>query len=116
MNARQIKKKLKQKINMLEADNNLMRKIIADSSTMQELYDRFNKPVNVRHTTMEFQEYKVKRKLPLFIADKNDAMKYAKRALAQDILEGIKDNISYEVYDEYMTPTITASIFVGRKD
>ncbi len=115
MNTRQMKKCLKKRINRLKSDNDLMRRIIADRPKMQELYDLFNNLLDVRHTTMDFQEYKVKRKLPLFIADKNDAMKYAKRALAQDILESIKDNISYEVDAECMTPTITASIFVGRK-
>ena len=39
MNARQKAKKYKKKINALESDNKLMRRIIADSPTMQELYE-----------------------------------------------------------------------------
>ncbi len=31
-----------------------MRRIIADSPTMQELYDLYNKPLNVSHTTMNW--------------------------------------------------------------
>ena len=55
MKARQVKKYLKMRINRLESDNDLMRRIIADSPTMQELYDLYNKPLNVQHTTMSFQ-------------------------------------------------------------
>lgn len=45
MNARQKAKKLKNQINTLEYDNDLMRKIIANSPAMQELYDAYNKPI-----------------------------------------------------------------------
>lgn len=47
MNARQAKKHLKREIRRLKSDNDLMHRIIADSSTMQELYDLYNKPLNV---------------------------------------------------------------------
>lgn len=116
MNARQTKKRLKLQIDKLQSDNSLMRRIIADSPTMQELYDLYNKPLNVTHTTMQFQEYRSRRFLP---PDKrNDAGFIAlfKRELEEDLFDGVKDNITYEVDAECMTPTITASIFVGRKE
>ena len=115
MNARQMKKCLKKRINRLESDNDLMRRIIADSPTMQELYDLYNKPLNVQHTTMSFQEFEAKRMIPVYMADVDGIIEHTKQAVANDLFEGIKDNITYEVDVESMTPTITASIFVGRK-
>lgn len=115
MNARQMKKYLKMRINRLKSDNDLMRRIIADSPTMQELYDLYNKPLNVQHTTMSFQEFKTKRMIPVYMADVDGIIEHTKQAVAKDLFEGIKDSITYEVDAECMTPTITASIFVGRK-
>lgn len=115
MNARQMKKCLKKRINRLESDNDLMRRIIADSPTMQELYDLYNKPLNVQHTTMPFQEFKAKRMIPVYMSDVDGVIEHTKQAVAKDLFEGIKDNITYDVDVECMTPTITASIFVGRK-
>ena len=115
MNARQMKKCLKKRINRLESDNELMRRIIADSPTMQELYNLYNKPLNVHHTTIPFQEFKAKRMIPVYMADVDGIIEHTKEAVAKDLFEGIKDNITYEVDAECMTPTITASIFVGRK-
>lgn len=114
MNARQMKKCLKKRINRLESDNALMRRIIADSPTMQELYNLYNKPLNVQYTTIPFQEFKAKRMIPAYMADVDGIIEHAKQAAAKDLFEGIKDNITYEVDVESMTPTITASIFVGR--
>lgn len=114
MNARQKAKKYKKKISTLESDNKLMRYIIADSPAMQELYDAYNKPVFVAHTTMQFQEYRAKRMVPVYMAD-IETIGRAKQALAEDLLEGIKENITYEVNDKEFTSTITASIFIGRK-
>lgn len=116
MNARQVKKYLKMRINRLESDNDLMRRIIADSPTMQELYDLYNKPLNVQHTTMSFQEFKSKRMIPVYMADVDGIIEHTKQAVAKDLFEGIKDNITYEIDTECMTPTITASIFVGRSE
>lgn len=115
MNARQMKKCLKKQIDKLQSDNDLMRRIIADSPTMQELYDLYNKPLNVRHTTMQFQEFKAKRIIPVYMADVDGIIEHTKQSVAKDLFESIKDNITYEVDAECMTPTITASIFVGRK-
>lgn len=114
MNARQKAKKLKKEIHTLKSDNNLMRDIIADSPTMQELYDAYNKPKFVTHTTMQFQEYRAKRMVPVYMAD-IVTIGRIKQALAKDLLEDIKENITYEVDYEDRPPAITASIFIGRK-
>lgn len=114
MNARQIKKRLKLQIGKLQSDNNLMREIIANSPTMQELYDLYNKPLNVTHTTLPFQEFKAKRMIPVYMADVDGIIEHTKQAVAKELFEGIKDNITYEVESEHRITTITASIFVGR--
>ena len=114
MNARQKAKQLKKKISTLESDNDLMRRIIADSPAMQELYDLYNKPLSVTYTTMQFQKYQSKRFLyPDTPYD--TAIARLKQQLVNELSEAIKENITYEIDDECMTPTITASIFIGRK-
>ena len=113
MNARQKAKKLKKEINTLEYDNDLMRRIIADSPAMQELYDAYNKPVNVTHTTMQFQEYRAKRTIPVYMADIEGVVEHTKQALAEDIVDGIEEYITYKVDTECRVTTITASIFIG---
>ena len=115
MNARQKAKKLKKEIGTLKSDNDLMREIIADSPAMQELYDLYNKPKFVTHTTMQFQEFRVKRMVPVYMRDLDGFIERAKQAVVKDLLEGIKENITYEVDDKDIPPTITASIFIGRK-
>lgn len=115
MNIRQKAKEYKKKISTLESDNDLMRRIIEDNPTMQELYDTYNKPVNVTHTTMQFQEFRVKRMVPVYMRDLDGFIERSKQALAEEIFDGVKENITYEVDVEGLTPTITASIFVGRR-
>lgn len=114
MNARQKAKNLKKKIDILKFDNNLMRRIIVDSPTMQELYDAYNKPVFVTHTTMQFQEYKARRYLP-----PDDDIEAVLSALMpevrDDLLGAVKENTLYTLDTESAIPTITASIFIGRK-
>ena len=128
MNARQKAKKYKKKISALESDNDLMRRIIADTPAMQELYDAYNKPVFVTHSTMQFQEFIAKRvipnrvtdatgSIPIYITDVEEVIEYEKQAVTKDLLEEIKENITYEVETEcaeWMVPTITASIFIGK--
>lgn len=116
MNARQMKKCFKKRINRLESDNNLMRRIIADSPTMQELYDLYNKPLNVLHTTMQVQKYQSKRFLPPDRPYDSVFITLFKQETAKDLFEVIKENITYEVDAKCITPTITASIYVGRKE
>jgi hypothetical protein len=113
MNARQKAKKYKKKISTLESDNDLMRRIIADTPSMQELYDAYNKPKFVTHTTMQFQEFRARRIVPAYMMDIHGVIERAKQAVAEDLFEGIKENITYNVDTECMTPTITASIFIG---
>lgn len=115
MNARQMKKCLKKQIDKLQSDNDLMREIISNSPKMQELYDVYTKPLNCTVATMQFQEYRSKRFLPPERPYDAGFIALFKRAVAKDLFEGIKDNITYKVDAECMTPTITASIFVGRK-
>lgn len=116
MNARQTKKRLKKQISKLQADNDLMRRIIADSPKMQELYDAYNKPLkNVTRTTMMFQEYRSKRTILLYMTDNDRYIKDVKMALADELFDGIKDHITYEVDTGCRMPTITASIFIGVK-
>lgn len=115
MNARQTKKVLKKQIVKLQSDNSLMRRIIANSPTMQELYDLYNKPKFVTHNTMQFQEFRAKRMIPVYMADVEGIIEHTKQAVAKDLLEGIKSNITYEIDAEHRPTSITASIFVGRK-
>lgn len=116
MNARQKAKKYKKKINDLKSDNDLMRRIIRNTPGMQELYDAYNKPKFVTHTTMQFQEFRAKRVMPSYMADVKEFIEHTKQAVAEDLFKGIKENITYEVDSECETPTITASIFIGKKE
>ena len=114
MNARQAKKYLKKKIIKLQSDNDLMRRIIADSPKMQELYDLYTTPYTI-HTTIPFQEFKAKRMIPVYMSDVEGIIEHTKQAVAKDLFEGIKENITYEIDAEHRPTSITASIFVGRK-
>jgi hypothetical protein len=105
MNARQKAKKLKKQIGTLKSDNDLMRRIIADSPAMQELYDLYNKPTFVTHTAMQFQEFRAKRTVPVYMRDLDETIERAKQAVAKDLFE-----------TEGIAPIITASIFVGRRE
>lgn len=114
MNARQKAKKQKKEIKSLKSDNDLMRRIIADCPAMQELYDAYNRPKFVTHTTMQFHQYRAKRIIPVYMDSR--VIEPAKQAVAMDLLEKIKENMTYEVDIEDMTATITASIFIGKKE
>ena len=114
MNARQKAKKLKKEMKMLKSDNDLMRRIIGDSSLMQELYDAYNRPIKTIYSTMHFQEYRARRIIPVYMD--SGVIEPAKRAVAMDLLEAIKENITYEVGIEGMSATITASGFIGYKE
>ena len=114
MNARQKAKKQKKEIKTLKSDNDLMRRIIGDSPLMQELYDAYNRPTKVIHSAMRFQEYKANRIIPQYMDSR--VIEPTKQAVAMDLLEAIKENITYEVDIEDMPATITASIFIGKKE
>jgi len=113
MNARQTKKCLKKQIDKLQSDNDLMRRIIAYSPKMQELYDVYTQ--HVAHTTVPFQEFKAKRTIPIYMADVEGIIEHTKQAVAKDLFEDIKDNITYGVNVEPRATSITASIFVGKR-
>ncbi len=115
MRARQAKKCLKKQITKLQSDNDLMRRIISDSPQMQELYDLYNKPHFVTHTTMQFQGYRSRRMIPVYMSDVEGVVEHTKQAVAKDLFEAVKENITYEVEAEHRITAITASIFVGRK-
>ena len=67
-----------------------------------------------------FQEFKARRVIPNYMADiEGDiegVIEHAKQAVTKDLFYNIKDNITYKVDAECITPTITASIFIGRKE
>lgn len=116
MNARQKTKKLKKEIKKLQSDNDLMRRIIADNPTMQELYDAFNKPpLNATYSTILFQKLKSTRFLSPDKPYDAGFIAIAKHGLESDLFEIIKKHITYEIDADCMVPTITASIFIGRK-
>lgn len=115
MNARQMKKNLKKQIRELQLDNNLMRGIIDDSPGMRELYDLYNKPLNVCHTTTEVQEVKAQRVIPTYLAGDEFDIEWTKNVVKHDLLDIVEDCITYEVDTDGFRPTVTASVFVGRK-
>lgn len=115
MNARQMKKYLKKQIIKLQSDNDLMRRIIADSPKMQELYDVYTKPLNVTHTTLSVRKFKARRMIPVNEADDEEIIETTKQLLAKDLFEGIKENIVYEIDTEDRLTSITGSIFIGNK-
>ena len=116
MNARQMKKKLNKRISDLESDNNLMRKIIADSPTMQSLYDAFNCPVKVTYTSVKPVEYKSTRRLKTYDRVFNPKFIEAlKDEIARDLFARLKDDISYKIESNGVLPGITGSIYVCRK-
>ena len=113
MNARKMKKRLKKQIDKLKSDNDLMHDIIADSPSMQEFYDRWTKPLNVVHSSMRFEKFKVKR---ISASPANREIEYTKQFAARELLEGIKNSITYKVDTEREFPTVTASIIVVYND
>ena len=120
MNARQMKKNLKKQIDKLQSDNKLMFDIIADSPSMQKTYDRWTKPLNVTHSSMRFQKFKVKR---IVLTRENEAVdtreiECAKQLAAIELLDGIKDSdiVTYEIDTEQRFLTVTASIIVAYND
>lgn len=115
MNARQTKKHLKKQIERIARDNKLMREIIDDSPRMAELYNLYNQPCNVTYSTMSFQEYRVRRVIPRYMADLEDYSEHIKHALVRDLAEVITKDIRYESVEICGERAIEASIYIGRK-
>lgn len=113
MNARKMKKCLKKQIDKLKSDNDLMHDIIANNPSMQETYDRWTQPLNVVHSSIRFQKFKVKR---IAASPANWEIEYTKQFAAGELLKGIKDSITYKVDTEHGFPTVTASIIVAYND
>ena len=115
MNARQVKKHLKKQIERLTRKNKLMRDIMNDYPKMAELYDLYNRPCNVTHSTMSFQEYRVRRVIPRYMADLEDYKEHVRRALVRDLAEVIMKDIHFEPVEICGEKAIEASIYIGRK-
>lgn len=115
MNARQAKKRFKMRIDRLSRDNKLMREIIDNSPKMSELYNLYNRPLNVTHSTMSFQEYRVRRVIPPYMADLEGYKEHIRRALVGDLAEAIKKDVSFEPVEICGERAIEASIYIGRK-
>ena len=113
MNHRQKMKQLKRNIERLESDNRLMRDIIDNSPRMAELYDLYNRPVNVTTTTMRFEQFKSKRFLPPDNPHNAMFTELYKRELEREMLETIKNYIEFEIHDKDMCPSIEGTIFIG---
>jgi len=109
MNARQMKKHLKKQIDKIQSDNRLMRNIINDCPTMQELYDAYNKPLNI--TKCPLQEFRMKRMIPVLMENDREIVEHIKLEVAKDLFEVVKDNISYRFDNENGITFITGSIF-----
>ena len=106
---------LRQKNKRLKRDNRLMKDIIENSPSMLELYDRYNKPLSVTHTTMQFKKYISKRCSSPY--ERIDPV-LLKEEVTRDILEGVKKHIIYEIYPNRRTmmTDIVASIYIGVGD
>ena len=115
MNARQTKKHLKKRIYRLACDNKLMREIIDNSPRMAELYNLYNRPCNATYSTMSFQEYRLRRSIPRYMADIEDYTEHIRRALTADLSEVIAKDIRFESVEKCGERAIEASIYIGRK-
>ena len=113
MNARQAKKHLKRQIERLKSDNELMRKIIDNSPRMAELYNLYNRPVNVTTTTMRFEQFKGKRFLPPDNPHNAMFTELYKHELEREMFETIKNYIEFEIHNKDMYPSIEGSIYIG---
>ena len=113
MNKRQLKKKLKKQIARLKSDNDLMRRIIEDSPAMAEQYDIWTQPLNIIQAQVHLDEYRCKRIMPL---DYDEAVvKVIKHTMELEMLDLIRNNITYEFGTEYSHPTLTGKILIGQK-
>ena len=113
MNARQKNKRLKMQIDKLKSENYLMQNIISDSSEMSQLYDLYNKPMNITTAPLQFKEYQSKASIdPSMVYDEN-YIAFLKHELNQNLFDAIKDYVAYKI--EMYSLTITASLFVGRR-
>lgn len=118
MNARQTKKNLKRKIQKLEFDNNLMKRIIEDHSEMLRAYDLYNSPLFVTQTTMRFQKYRAEKIIPWFSPDIYDKhlIERIKCELVNRMLGVVKENTIFDFVTDDMGGRVIATLYLGRKD
>lgn len=119
MNLRQSKKLLKKKIKKLKYDNSLMKQIISNNDEMSRLYDLYNSPLNVIHTSIDVRKYKQKRMLSQYERNLlNDAffLKEMKRNLARSFIDAVESNLIYEIDTQDRMPSITASLYIGKEE
>ena len=113
MNKRQIKKHLKIQIDKLKSDNYLMKRIISNSPEMSQLYDLYNKPMNIKTSPLQFKEYRSKAFIDSSMLYDKNYIALVKQELSQNLSDVIKDYVTYQT-DMYRL-TITASLFVGKR-
>lgn len=97
MNARQVKKKLTKRIELLERDNNTMKRVISNSPTMQEMYDLYNKPLNVNLTHTPLQHYRVCRPIDYPIYYNDETIKHlTSESIAKGLIDIIEEHMVFE--------------------
>lgn len=118
MNARQTKKNLKRKIQKLEFDNNLMKRIIEDHSEMLRVYDLYNSPLFVTQTTMHIQKYCAEKIIPWFSPDiyNEYIIEMSKRQLVEKMLYVVRENTIFDVEKDDIGVRVRATLYLGRKD
>ena len=101
----------RQKIKKLKTENEFLRNIIHNSPDMEDLLRRWTQPMNVIKTTKEVKLYKSARYLP---PDSDVGLiAFYKKELANDIFEGVKEKINYNISTGDAFPKIEASIYIG---
>lgn len=118
MNLRQSKKLLKIKIQKLESDNSLMKQIISNNDEMLRLYDLYNSPLNVIHTSIDVRKYKQKKMLSPYeknLLDDAFFLKEMKRNIAKMFIDVVESNLIYEIDEQEGMPSITASLYIGKE-
>ena len=95
MNARQVKKQLKRKIEKLESDNRIMKSIIDDSPAMAELYNRYTEPVKVVHINNMKQYRVLKRGSLLKHLDRELVRRILAEEISKELIPIIENNMKF---------------------
>lgn len=118
MNLRQSKKLLKIKIKKLESDNSLMKQIISNNDEMLRVYDLYNKPLNVIHTSIDVHKYKTKKVLSPYekkYLDDAVFLREMKQDMARSFIDAVESNLIYEIDEQERMPIITATLYIGKE-
>lgn len=119
MNLRQSKKLLKIRIKKLESDNSLMKQIISNNDEMLRLYDLYNKPLNVIHTSIDVRKYKQKKVLSPYeknLLDDAFFLREMKHDIARSFIDAVESNLIYEIDVQERMPSITATLYIGKEE